>query len=85
MSGDVIRANGAQGGWVEGLGAGGHAAGLVDGGLDEQLDGEAGIASVMAVSGVGQHGGALLVASGVRMSPTSTARAWRMAVSWAGV
>jgi len=31
-------------------GAGGHAAGLVDGGLSEQLDAEAGVASFMAVA-----------------------------------
>ena len=57
MAGDVIRAHDAQGGWVEGLGAGGHAAGLVDGGLGEQLDGEAGVASGVAVFGVGEDGG----------------------------
>ena len=57
MSGYVIRTHDAQGGRVEGPGAGGHAAGLVDGGLGEQLDGEAGVASGMAVFGVGEDGG----------------------------
>jgi hypothetical protein len=56
-------AHDAQGGWVEGPGGGGHAAGLVDGGLGEQLDGEAGVASGVAVVGVGEDGGGF--ASGV--------------------
>jgi len=55
--GDIGRADGGEGGRVAGLRTGGDAAGLVGGGLGEQLDGEAGVAGGVAALGIGQDGG----------------------------
>jgi hypothetical protein len=54
--GDVGRADGGQGGRVEGLRAGGDAVGLAGDGLGEQLDGEASVAGGVAVLGIGEDG-----------------------------
>ena len=68
-----------------GLSTGGDAVSLAGGGLGEQLDGEAGVAGGVAALYMARTAAALRAASGVRVSPASAARAWRMAVSWAGV